>query len=135
MAAPFLIILAAASAAVAANQQRNAAKAQEIEFERQADEEKISAEGQELERRTRLNKILSANMVDLAGSGMSGEGTPQSISLDSAKQASISEGISSLSDRLKQSQRKRQAANARISGSAQAGSTLLRGASQIVGAG
>ena len=116
--------------AVTANQQRNAGKAQEIEFERQAEEEKISAEGRELERRQKLNDILSSNIVSLASSGISGEGTPQSISLESAEQASLSEGVLSLSDRLKQDELKRRGANANRQGKIQASSTLLTGAAQ-----
>ena len=127
MAFPLMLLL---TTAITANQQRNAGKAQEIEFERQADEEKISAEGRELERRQKLNDVLSSNIVSLSSSGMSGEGTPQSISLESAKQASLSEGILSLNDRLKQSELKRRGANVRKQGNIQAASTLLTGATQ-----
>ena len=127
MAFPIMLLLATA---VTANQQRNAAKAQEIEFERQADEEKLSAEGRELERRQKLNDVLSSNIVSLSSSGMAGEGTPQSISLESAEQASLSEGMLGLSERLKQSELKRRGSNARKQGDTQAASTLLSGAYQ-----
>ena len=95
-------VVAVVGAGVQANQQKNAAEAQKFEFERQAEEEKISAEGEELTRRQRLNKVLAANVVSQSISGMSGEGTPESIALESAKQAPISEGVEGLSDRLKQ---------------------------------
>lgn len=127
MAFPLMLLL---TTAITANQQRNVGKAKEIEFDRQRDEEKISAEGRELERRQRLNDVLSSNIVSLASSGMSGEGTPQSISLESAKQASLSEGMTSLSDRLKQSELKRRGSNARKQGNVQAASTLLTGGYQ-----
>ena len=114
------------SAAVTAKGQKDAAKAQEIELERQAEQEKISAEGKELSRRQRLNKVLAANVVGQVTSGISGEGTPKSIALESAKQASISEGLEGLSSRLKQAQLKRQAKNVASQGKLQAASTLLK---------
>jgi len=101
------VAIIAISAAVTAESQKRAGMAQEIEFEKQAEEEKISAEGKELQRRQQLNKVLAANAVSQAASGISGEGTPSSLSLGSAKQASISEGVESLSDRLRQAQLKR----------------------------
>jgi len=128
MAFPIMLLL---TTAVTVNSQRNAAEAQEIELERQADQEKISAEGKELERRRRLNKVLASNIVSQASSGTAGEGTPQSIALDNAKQASLTEASAGLSGRLKQSQLKRQASSAKRSGNIQGASTLLQGASQI----
>lgn len=130
MAFPLLAILAVVSAGVAAQNQRNAAKTQAFEIERQAEEERISSEGRELERRQKLNKVLAANAVGQATSGMTGEGTPQSIALSNAKTASLSEGLEGLSDRLRQAQLKRQAANTRSAGNIQASSTLLKGVSQ-----
>lgn len=130
------IVVTVVAAGTSARLQQNAAEAQSNELERQADQEKIAAEGRELQRRQRLNKILSANIVSLSGSGISGEGSPQSISLESAKQASVSEGLTSLSDKLKQAQLRRQAKNVRSLGGIQAASTLLTGvasASQIAG--
>ena len=127
MAFPVMQLLAMG---LQANQERNAGKAQEIEFEREAEEEKISAEGRELERRERLNDVLSSNIVSLASSGMSGEGTPQSISLESARQSSLSEGMTKLSDKLRQAELKRRGANARRQGKTQAASTLLTGTYQ-----
>lgn len=110
---------------ISAAQQKKSAKAQEIELEKQAEEERLSAEGRELERRQRLNKALAANVVSMAAGGITGEGTPQSIALESAKQVSLSEGINQLSDRLKQAQLKRQAKNVSATGTTQAASTLL----------
>lgn len=123
------------SAGVSANTQKNVADAQAFELERQAEEEKISAEGQEVQRRQRLNKVLAANVVGQVTSGISGEGTPESIALASAKQASISEGIEGLSKRLKSAQRIRQAGNVRAAGQAQASSTLLKGGFQVAQSG
>lgn len=119
------------STAVTARTQSNAAKRDEIEFELQEEQEQMEAEGRELQRRQKLNKVLAGNIVGLAGAGIAGEGTPESIALESAKQASVSEGLESLSDRLKQAQLKRQAATARATGKAQVASTLLKGASQV----
>lgn len=128
MALPLILLLA--STALAASQQRAAANVQAAEIERQADQERISAEGRELERRQRLNKVLAANVVGLVTSGISGEGTPAAISLSSARQASISEGLEGLSARLRDAQLKRQASSLRSSGNIQAASTLLKGGFQ-----
>jgi hypothetical protein len=110
--------------------QHDAGKAQQIEFNRQAEEEKIGAEGRELQRRQQLNDVLASNIASLSSSGISGEGTPQSISLENAKQASLSEGMLSLSDKLKQAQLRRQGAAAKRQGNVQAASTLLNTGTQ-----
>ena len=116
--------------AVTAYGQRQSGKIQEQEFERQAEQEKIAAEGRELQRRQQLNKVLAANISAMSDSGMSGEGTPASLSLESAKQASVSEGIESLSDKLKQAQLRRQGKNAAAMGRIQATSTLINAGAQ-----
>jgi phage gpG-like protein len=124
------IVIAAVTTAVTAVSQSRAAKAQSIELEVQAEQEKVSAEGRELQRRQELNRRLAANVVGQASSGIKGEGTPESIALASAKKVSTSEGVESLSDRLKQAQLKRQAKNIRSAGKLQAASTLLSSGAQ-----
>ena len=124
----FAIVAAiAVSTAVSAYGQAQGGKIQQQEFERQAEEEKIAAEGRELERKQELNKVLAANAVSASMSGMTGEGTPASIALESAKQIGTSEGMLNLSEKLKQAQLRRQGANARAMGNIQATSTLLKG--------
>jgi len=123
----------AASTAVSAYGQVQSGKAQQSEFERQAEEEKIAAEGRELERKQELNKVLAANAVSASMSGMTGEGTPASIALESAKQIGASEGMINLSEKLKRAQLRRQGANARSTANIQATSTLLSGASKVAG--
>lgn len=117
----------AVSTAVSTYGQVQAGKAQQQEFERQAEEEKIAAEGRELQRKQELNKVLAANAVSASMSGMTGEGTPASIALESAKQIGTSEGMINLSDKLKRAQLRRQGANARAMANIQATSTLLKG--------
>ncbi len=124
-------IVAAGAALAGAYLQKQQADVQAAEIERQADQERIAAEGEELRRRQQLNKALAANVVSQSMSGIAGEGTPESIALESAKQISLSESTEQLSDRLRQSQLKRQAKNIRSAGKLAAGSTLLRGATQI----
>jgi hypothetical protein len=119
-----------ASTAVTAVGQRNAGKAQQIEMNRAAEEEKIAAESLELQRRQELNKVLAANNAALAAGNIGMEGTPSSIALSSAEQSSLSEGMAGLSSRLKQAQFKRQGATARSAGNLQAASTLLSGVVQ-----
>lgn len=117
-----------ATAVIGAHQQYQSGKAQQIELETQAEQEKINAEGKELQRRQQLNDVLASNIASLSSSGISSEGTPQSISLESAKMASISEGMISLSDKLKRAQLIRQGKTAKRVGRTQAVSTLLSGA-------
>jgi hypothetical protein len=134
MAIPFLFpILAAATAAVGARAQYVAGKTQEIELKRQAEEERISAQSRELQRREELNRALAANVVGQAMSGIAGEGTPASIALASAERASLSEATIGLSEKLKQAQLRRQATSARQVGKMQAASTLLQTGTQIAG--
>jgi len=128
MAIPIFAILAtAATAAVGARAQYVAGKTQEVELKRQAEEERISAQSRELQRREELNRALAANVVGQAMSGIAGEGTPASIALASAERASLSEATMDLSERLRQAALKRQAKSATQAGYMAAGSTLLKG--------
>ena len=120
----------AASTALSAYGQVQTGKIQEQEFERQAEEEKIAAESRELERKQELNRVLAANAVSASMSGITGEGTPASISLESAKQIGTSESMINLTDKLKGAQLRRQGANARSIANIQATSTLLSGAAK-----
>ena len=133
MAIPIFAILAtAATAAVGARAQYVAGKTQEIELKRQAEEERISAQSRELQRREELNRALAANVVGQAMSGIAGEGTPASIALASAERAGLSEATIDLSERLKQAALKRQAKSAKQAGYLASASTLLKGATQLM---
>tara|TARA_B110000037_G_scaffold114971_1_gene132149 strand:+ start:570 stop:980 length:411 start_codon:yes stop_codon:yes gene_type:complete len=128
----FAIVAAiAVSTAATAYGQVQGGKIQQREFERQAEEEKIAAEARELQRKQELNKVLAANAVSASMSGVTGEGTPASIALESAKQIGTSEGMINLSDKLKRAQLRRQGANARAMGNIQATSTLLKGSVSV----
>ena len=96
----------AGSTALSTYGQIEAGKAQQEALERQAEQEKIAAEGRELQRRQELNKVLASNIVGASMSGMTGEGTPASIALESAKQIGTSEGMIGLSEKLKRRQLK-----------------------------
>lgn len=126
----WVITAIAVSGAFTAQSQIRAGQVEAIEIEQLAEQEKLSAEATELQRRQKLNKVLAFNVVGQAGSGIKGEGTPQSIALESAEQAGLSENVISLSERLKAAQRKRQAANVKSAGRIQATSTLLKAGSQ-----
>lgn len=121
----------AASTALSVYGQVEAGKAQQDELNRQAEEEKIAAEGRELQRKQELNRVLAANAVSQSMSGITGEGTPASIALESAKQIGASEGMINLSDKLKRAQLRRQGANARSTANIQATSTLLKGSADV----
>ena len=133
MALPILAILAAVTAVaggVSARGSYVSGKIQEQELERQAEQERIAAEGRELQRREELNRALAARQMALASSGLAGEGTPQSIALSAAEKIGMGEGLESLTTNLKTAQLRRQAANARKTGKLQAASTLLNTATQ-----
>ena len=123
-----------ASTAVSVYGQVESGKAQQESLDRQAEEEKIAAEGRELQRKQELNRVLAANAVSQSVSGITGEGTPASISLESAKQIGTSEGMINLSEKLKRAQLRRQGAMARSTANIQATSTLLSGAASAYGA-
>ena len=130
---PFTILalaFTAVSGGVSARSQYVAGKTQEIELNRQAEEERISAQSRELQRREQLNKALAANVVGQAMSGISGEGTPASIALASSKKAGLSESTIGLSEKLKRAQLRRQGKAAKQAGYMAATSTLLRTATQ-----
>ena len=110
--------------------QLEAGKDQEAALKTQAEEERVAAEGRELERQQKLNKALAANAVGMGMSGIKAEGTPASISLQSAKNVSLSEGMLKLSDRLAQAQLRRQASTAASASRIGAASTLLSGATK-----
>ena len=121
----------AVSTVASAYGQVQSGKAQQEELERQAEEEKIAAESRELQRKQELNRVLAANAVSASISGITGEGTPASIALESAKQIGASEGMINLSEKLKRAQLRRQGQMARGTAGIQAASTLLSGAATI----
>ena len=112
-----------------------AGKAQQDAFREQAEQEKIAAEGRELQRKQELNKVLAANAVSASMSGVTGEGTPASIALSSAKQIGTSEGMIGLSEKLKRAQLIRQGDNARATANINATSTLLTSGNAMLEAG
>ena len=129
------IAITATAGAVSARTSYVAGKTQQIELERQAEEERIAAQGRELQRREELNRALAANAVGQAMSGISGEGTPASLALSSAKKAGLSEATISLSDKLKQAALRRQGKSAKQAGYLQATSTLLQTGAQVASLG
>jgi hypothetical protein len=121
----------AGTTALSARGQYVAGKTQELELKRQAEQERLAAQSRELQRREQLNRALATNVLGQSMSGISGEGTPASIALASAKKAGLSESTIGLSEKLKQAQLRRQASYARQTGKLQSASTLLSGTAQI----
>ena len=128
MALPIFAILAATSAAVSAYGQVQAGKAQKVALKEQAKQEELAAQSQELARRQELNRALAANVAALSTAGISGEGTPASLALESAKQAGLSEMTIDLSEKLRRASLERQAKQATQIAGITAASTLLSGA-------
>lgn len=115
-----------ASGALSAKAQKEAGQQEQFNLERQAEQEKIAAEGQELARRQDLNDALARARVSASISGITGEGTPASIGLASARNIATSEGAAALSQRLRQSQLLREGKFAKSTARTQAASTLLK---------
>ncbi len=127
---PFTILaiaLTATGAATSAYGQVQAGKAQEIQLKEQAKQEEFAAQSQELQRRQELNRALAANVAALSTAGISGEGTPASLALESAKQVGLSEMTIDLSERLRRASLERQAQTAKGTAYIGAASTLLSG--------
>ena len=138
MALPIFAILAATSAAVSAYGQVQAGKAQKVALKEQAKQEELAAESQELARRQELNRALAANVAALSTAGISGEGTPASLALESARQAGLSEMTIDLSEKLRRASLQRQAKAATQQAGLAAVSTLIGGsikAQQLMGDG
>tara|TARA_Y100000389_G_scaffold18663_1_gene16193 strand:- start:112 stop:522 length:411 start_codon:yes stop_codon:yes gene_type:complete len=125
--------LMAAGTAVSTYGQIQAGKAAEEQAIEQARQEKIAAEGRELQRRQELNKVLASNIAGASMSGIAGEGTPASIALESAKAVGTSEGMIGLSEKLKRRQIRMQGKMDKGTAYTQATSTLLKGASDVYG--
>jgi hypothetical protein len=127
---PFTILaiaLTAAGTATGAYGQVQAGKAQKVALKEQAKQEELAAESQELQRRQELNRALAANVAALSTAGISGEGTPASLALASAKQVGLSEATIDVSENLRQAALKRQAKQATQTAGLTAASTLLSG--------
>tara|TARA_R100001463_G_scaffold11624_3_gene32390 strand:- start:1254 stop:1673 length:420 start_codon:yes stop_codon:yes gene_type:complete len=125
---PFTIlaIMTAVSGGVSAYGQVQAGKAQKMQLREQAKQEELAAQSQELQRRQELNRALAANVAALSTAGISGEGTPASLALESAKQAGLSEMTIDLSERLRRASLERQAKVATQQAGFAAASTLLK---------
>ena len=141
MALPIFAILASAGKAIVANApailsatgtaasvygQVQSGKAQEMALKEQAKQEELQAQSQELQRRQELNRALAANAAALSTAGISGEGTPASLAVASAKQVGLSEATIDVSENLRQAALKRQAKQATQTAGLAAASTLLQ---------
>lgn len=126
-----VVAVVATSAVVQTYSAIEAGKAQQDELNRQAEEQKLAAEIEETKRRQELNKALAANNLSMSMDGLSGSGTPESIALKNSENIGFSEGVFNLSASLEQSQRRRQARNARFTGNMQGVSTLMKGVTDI----
>jgi hypothetical protein len=122
-------VVSIAATGYSAYTSREAGKQQQYNLNRQAEQEELSAESEEIVRRERLNKVLAANVASASASGNL-EGSGQAISLESARKSSSSEGAASLSERLRQDLLRREGKAAASAGKTQAASTLLSGAAR-----
>ena len=122
-------LIALAGAAQAYGQDQTG-KMQEESMKRQAEQERLRAQTEELARREELNATIAANQVAMAMSGISGA-TPESVSLESARKTTTSEAAISLSEKLKQRQLIREGEAAAYAGRVGALGTLLKTGADI----
>ena len=127
------IALTGVATATSAYGQVQAGKAQEQAMKEQAKQEEFAAKSQELQRRQELNRALAANAAALSTAGISGEGTPASLALESAKQVGLSEMTIDLSEKLRRASLERQARMAKGTAYIDAASTLLSGGAKMAG--
>ena len=127
MAFPIFAVLAGLAAGASAYGQVQAGKAQKEALKEQARQEELAAQSQELARRQELNRALAANVAALSTAGISGEGTPASLALESARQVGLSEATIDLSEKLRRASLKRQGKMAKQTAYLGAASTLLSG--------
>lgn len=116
--------LIALAGAVQAYGQYQTGKMQEESMKRQAEQERLRAQTEELARREELNAAIAANQVAMAMSGISGA-TPESVSLESKRKIDVSEAAIGLTEKLKQRQLIREGKAAAYAGGAKALGTLL----------
>jgi len=126
--------IAVAGAGVSAYGQVQAGKAQEEQMKQQAEQERIAAESRELQRREELNRALASNIAAQSISGIAGEGTPESLAIESAKKAGLSEATIDLSERLRQSALIRAGKTAKQTAYIGAAGTLLSGTATALNA-
>lgn len=81
--------VAAAGAVAGAVQAKKQGKFQERTLKRQAENEEVEARERELQRKTKINKILAAQIAGLGASGISAEGSPQLIATESLREESL----------------------------------------------
>ena len=129
------IALTAAGTATSVYGQVQAGKAQEQQMKQQAEQERLAAESRELQRREELNRALASNIAAQSVAGISGEGTPASLAIESAKKAGLSEATIDLSEKLRQSALMRAGKTAKQTAYIGAASSLLSGAGNIAALG
>ena len=125
------IALTAAGTATSVYGQVQAGKAQEQQMKQQAEQERLAAESRELQRREELNRALASNIAAQSVAGISGEGTPASLAIESAKKAGLSEATIDLSEKLRQSALIRAGKTAKQTAYIGAAGSLLSGAGNI----
>jgi len=123
-------VLTAAAGIFTAGQQKEEGKAQQAEFNRQAEQEKIAAVDREGQRRRRLNQVLGTTIAQTGARGISFEGSPQAVAKAEIGQVQLAEAGAKVSDLSKIAQLKRAGRAAKIRGKQAAIGTLLTTAAQ-----
>lgn len=111
--------------------QTMSAKAQQAQIQDQMKQEELAAKSEELARREQLNEALAVNTVSMAQSGVDAASFA-SLSLASARKASLAEGQEDLSFKLREAALQRRSKNISAIRDAQIASTLLQGGMQVL---
>lgn len=119
------LVLTAIAGLGQAFQQKQTGKAQSQALKAQAKEEEVAARDRELQRKTRLNKVLAAQIAGQGASGVTGEGSQQAIALNSIREASLGDLAGEANASGIQQRLKNQSKTARKLGNLSAATTLL----------
>ena len=126
----FFIVTAAATG-VEAYSSYQAGKAQQYQYEAEAEQAKSSARDQEIERRQRLLKALASRQVEAAAGGTTLAGTPLALINEDYRQSELDKQNLEGSTAARVSTLKAAASNARSIGTLNAVGSLLQGGAQL----
>lgn len=130
----FFVVTAAATG-VEAYSQYEAGKAQQYQYEAEAEQAKSGARDQEIERRQRLLKALASRQVATAAGGTTPAGTPMALINEDYRQAELDKQTLEGTTAARVSTLKTAARNARSLGTLNAVGSLLQGGAQLASIG
>lgn len=125
------LISTAAAGVFGAMQQQEASKNQQEELLRRARDERVEAQGAELQRREQMNRILAAQAAEGSASGIGFEGSPTKIASADVTRADLANLGATATTAGRQRALQSQARQARQLGNLRSATTLLSTAGQV----